>query len=208
MSATQTNTSTNTKKSDRHTANIGQSFLSASIEKCNKIFHQYLPSETQSSIRRNISIFVHDKPLLASFLVSNLVISGLPVLLFLVFAITLSVITLTTAIVFGLLAAAFFILFMLGGALFLIIPIFSFTTFIAVTTWLLVITAFYVVKWTGERGANKDDLSQAAPERQWSTLDGSSAQVILPSPRHSLHPQNIEDFKKAQWQCGSSHANE
>lgn len=110
------------------------------------ILDKILPPEKREDMKAKITKFATEKPYLASFLLSQIAISGLPMFLFVVMTITVAVFALVAGLLVGLLGAILFILAAVGFALIILLPILFFTTFAAVGIWLWGMGAYYIIK--------------------------------------------------------------
>lgn len=86
-----------------------------------------LPPQQRREIAQNLRLFAQDNPKLASFLAVQAGMAGLPLVLFLAFATTTLLVSLSTCLLLGLLAALAFTFFIIGFALIFVVP----TVFIA-----------------------------------------------------------------------------
>lgn len=111
------------------------------------LLDRVLPPETRAAIMEKLTKFAHDQPLLASFLLSHVAISGIPVFLFVALIITVTLVALVVGLLVGLLGAVLFILGAVGFALLFLFPVLFFTTFAAVGVWLFGVGAYYLIKW-------------------------------------------------------------
>lgn len=84
------------------------------------------------------------------FLLTNFALTGLPLLLFIVFTITVFVFSLVAALLVGVLAALAFTVFMVGIALIIILPTVFMTTMGATFLFLWGLGGYYIVKWFNE----------------------------------------------------------
>lgn len=86
-----------------------------------------LPPQQRKEIAQNLHFFAESNPKLAAFLATQAVLAGLPLVLFLAFATMTLLVSLTTCLLLGLLAALAFTFLVVGFALIFVIP----TVFIA-----------------------------------------------------------------------------
>lgn len=106
-----------------------------------------LPPERRANLIAKVNKFAAERPGVASFLLSHIALSGLPIAIFVIFTITVAIVALLVAIVVALLAAVLFIVVMAGFALAILFPILLFTTFVAVAVWFWCWGAYYLLKW-------------------------------------------------------------
>ncbi|KAH9872750.1 hypothetical protein J1614_005144 [Plenodomus biglobosus] len=86
-----------------------------------------LPPQQRKEIAQNLRIFAERNPKLAAFLVTQAVLAGLPLVLFFAFATTTLLVSLTTCLLLGLLAALAFTFLVVGFVLIFVVP----TVFVA-----------------------------------------------------------------------------
>ncbi|KAI6776286.1 hypothetical protein HG530_000231 [Fusarium avenaceum] len=96
------------------------------------------PSSRQQAYDNAIS-FASSRPVLFSFIVSQLLLCLLPLLIFLTFSVS--------TIVFVLGVAAVFALFWIGVALLILVPALIFTSSIAVLVWGWAVGSFVIARW-------------------------------------------------------------
>ncbi len=88
-----------------------------------------------------------------TFLGMNIMITGLPLGVFILFTITVLIFSLIVGLVLGLLAAVLFTLFMVGVALSIVLPFVFFTTMVACFLFLWGLGGYYIIKWANKRGS-------------------------------------------------------
>ncbi|MCJ1423760.1 hypothetical protein MMC29_001644 [Sticta canariensis] len=116
--------------------NQGQSFL-------DRVF----PPEKRNELSAKLSKFATEKPMLASFIFSQIALSGIPLGLFVVMTITVIIFSLLGALLVGLLGALVFIVVAIGFALIILLPTLFVTTFAAAFIWLWGVGGYYLLKW-------------------------------------------------------------
>ncbi|KAF2999274.1 hypothetical protein E8E13_003766 [Curvularia kusanoi] len=95
-------------------ANVGNGFEHAA--------NRVLPPQQRERALENLRSFSVRNPRLASFLAAQTALAGLPILLFLAFAISTLFASLVTCVLLGVIAAFLFTFFITGFALFFLIP--------------------------------------------------------------------------------------
>jgi len=98
-------------------------------------------------MKEKLMKWAKEYPALVSFLVSNLALSGPPLVLFAIMTLTIVVFALIVGIVVGLVGAVLFILAAVGFALVILLPTLFFTTLVAVATWLAGMGLYSLVKY-------------------------------------------------------------
>ncbi|KAH7198527.1 uncharacterized protein B0J16DRAFT_40153 [Fusarium flagelliforme] len=96
------------------------------------------PSSRQRAYDNTMS-FASSRPILFSFIVSQLLLSFLPLLIFVIFSLS--------TILFALGSAIIFALFWIGVALLVLVPALLVTSSIAVLVWGWAIGSFVVARW-------------------------------------------------------------
>jgi hypothetical protein len=112
---------------------------------------RWFPPEKRESLKAKLTKFATEKPMLASFLLSQIALSGIPLTLFAVMTLGVIVFALVAALVVALLGALLFIVFCVGVALIILLPTLFMTTFAAAFIWLWGVGAYYIIKWFNEK---------------------------------------------------------
>lgn len=108
-----------------------------------------LPPERRENLRQRLVLFATSHPALATLLLSQVVFSGIPLILFVLLTVGVLVFSLVAALVVAVLAALLFTVFCVGFALLILLPTLFITTFTGVGVWLWGWGAYHVVKWFG-----------------------------------------------------------
>ncbi|KAF2630462.1 hypothetical protein BU25DRAFT_489222 [Macroventuria anomochaeta] len=85
--------------------------------------NRLLPPKHREHALENLRAFSVRNPKLASFLAAQTALAGLPILLFLAFAVATLIVSLVTCIILGVIAALVFTLFTTGFALLFVVPV-------------------------------------------------------------------------------------
>lgn len=120
--------------------NMGKGFLD-----------KIIPPATREDMKSKLTKFATEKPYLASFLLSQIALSGLPLALFVIMTISVALFAIIAGLLVGLLGAVLFIVGAVGFALIILLPVLFFTTFAAVTIWLWGMGAYSIVKAFNEK---------------------------------------------------------
>ncbi|KAF2261085.1 hypothetical protein CC78DRAFT_570814 [Lojkania enalia] len=118
-----------------------------------KILNKILPPEKRAEIVTKLQQFAVNNPKLAAFITTQIVLTGLPLLLFLTFSLTVFLFSLIAALLIGLVAALLFTVFMVGVALVIVLPTVFMTTFAASFIFLWGLGGYYLLKWFNEGDA-------------------------------------------------------
>jgi len=116
--------------------NIGQGSL-------DKVF----PHEQRKAWKAWLAGFATERPYLTSFLLSQIIISGLPLVLFAITTVAVFVFALIAGVLVGVLGALLFVGFTVGVALLILLPTLFFTTTAAVFVWLWGVSISFIIKW-------------------------------------------------------------
>jgi len=95
--------------------------------------------DTRNQVYTNISTFSREQPLLASFLLIQLILSFTPVALFASFAIGTILVSFITALLFS--------LFWIGAALLVLVPVLFITTSLGIAIWFWAVGTYIVSRW-------------------------------------------------------------
>ncbi|EWG47352.1 hypothetical protein FVEG_07481 [Fusarium verticillioides 7600] len=98
-----------------------------------------VPPNSRQKAYDNTASFASSRPILFSFIVSQLLLSFLPLLIFLTFSLSTIIFVLGAAIVFA--------LFWIGVALLVLVPALLVTSSIAVLVWGWAIGSFIIARW-------------------------------------------------------------
>ncbi|KAF2738563.1 hypothetical protein EJ04DRAFT_412966, partial [Polyplosphaeria fusca] len=163
----------------------------------NRVF----PPEQRAETLNKLQQFAINNPKLAVFLTTQIALTGLPILLFLTFSVTVFLFSLIAALLIGLIAAVLFTAFMVGVALLVLLPTVFLTTFGATFIFLWGLGGYYILKWfnDGEAPAPEgfaigDKLNNLTGGRMGWLMDGSR--------------KTIEDKKTGADQTPKTHGSE
>lgn len=136
---------------------------------------KFFPPEKREEWKAWLTKFATEKPYLASFLLSQIALSGLPLALFAFMSVTVFIFALLAGILVGVLGALLFVVAAVGFALLILLPILFFTTGAAVFIWLWGVGAYYIVKWFNQKdvpGIHSDAAGGLAKATGLSDLPG------------------------------------
>lgn len=109
-------------------------------------FDSIFPPEKRNELVAKISKFATEKPMLASFLASQIALTGFPLGLFIVMTITVVIFALLAGLIIGLVGAVLFIVVCVGFALIILLPTLFLTTAAATFIWLWGMGGYYILK--------------------------------------------------------------
>ncbi|MCJ1479730.1 hypothetical protein MMC13_008416 [Lambiella insularis] len=123
------------------------------------LLDRFFPPERRAELSAKLNKFATEKPMFASFLLSQIALSGIPIALFVVMTIGVFVFALVAALVIGVLGALLFTAFCVGVALLVLLPVLFITTFAGAFIWLWGVGTYYILKWFNQKdipGVHKD----------------------------------------------------
>lgn len=112
---------------------------------------RFFPPEKREQWKSWLVKFATERPYLASFLLSQIALSGMPLALFALMTLTVFIFALLAGILVGVLGALLFIVAAVGFALIILLPVLFFTTGAAVFIWLWGMGAYFIVKWFNQK---------------------------------------------------------
>ncbi|KAK4226400.1 hypothetical protein QBC38DRAFT_230369 [Podospora fimiseda] len=152
--------------------------LSSLLSFASQQFNRIAPPETRSKLYSQTSQFASARPLVFSFLATQLLLSFIPLLLFISFSIS--------TILFSLAAALFFSLFWLGVAALFLIPTLCVIGGIGVLFWVWGVGSYVAGKWA--LGVLNTYLSSTSP----------NSSAVAP-PKYEAGPsKKVKDVKWAE----------
>ncbi|RVX71016.1 hypothetical protein B0A52_03381 [Exophiala mesophila] len=142
---------------------------------------RFFPPEKREEWKAWLTKFATERPYLASFLLSQIALSGLPLVLFGVMSVTVFIFALLAGILVGVIGALLFVVAALGFALIILLPTLFFTTAAAVFIWLWGVGAYFIVKWFNQKdipGIHTDVSSGLAKQSGLSDLPGVGENLL------------------------------
>jgi len=143
----------------------------------------FFPPEKRAELIAKVQAFAISNPKLSAFLLTNFALTGLPLIMFVVFSITVFIFSLVAALLIALLAALLFTAFMVGTALLIVLPTVFLTTMAATFLFLWGLGGYYILKWfnEGESPASEglaigDKLNSLTGGRIGFLMDGARKQ--------------------------------
>ncbi|KAL8854147.1 MAG: hypothetical protein Q9221_001069 [Calogaya cf. arnoldii] len=128
-----------------------QGSLTGMLNKGTEWLDRIMPPERRNELMAKISKFATEKPAMASFILSHLALSGVPMGLFIIMTITVVVFSILVALILAVLAAVLFSVACVGFALIILLPTLFITTAAASFIWLWGIGAYYILKWFNKK---------------------------------------------------------
>ncbi|KAL8728436.1 MAG: hypothetical protein Q9166_005398 [cf. Caloplaca sp. 2 TL-2023] len=128
-----------------------QGSLTGIVNKGSEWLDRIMPPERRDEIMAKISKFATEKPMMASFILSHLALSGVPMGLFVIMTITVVIFSIIAALILAVLAAVVFSVVCVGFALVILLPTLFVTTAAASFIWLWGVGAYYIIKWFNKK---------------------------------------------------------
>lgn len=119
--------------------------------KAKAVVNRVLPPERLENVQQHLISFATTHPVLATLVLSQVVFSGIPLILFVLLAVGVLVFSLVAALVIALLGALLFTVFCVGIALLFLLPTLFVTTFFGVGVWLWAWGAYLIARRFGAR---------------------------------------------------------
>ncbi|KAF9734128.1 hypothetical protein PMIN01_08471 [Paraphaeosphaeria minitans] len=136
------------------------------------------------------------------FLATHVVLTGVPILLFTLFTLSIFVFSLVTALLASILAAVFFTFFMVSVALLFLVPTLFLATFTASFLFLWGLAGWYVVKWFTQ-GADSV-LDRKSISDRVDRFTGSRAGWVSSGASEKREITLSDDGQDAKW-CAKDH---
>lgn len=114
------------------------------------VLDRILPPEKRAEMLAKLQEFAINNPKLAAFLTAQIAFTGIPLLLFFTFSLTVFLFSLIAALLIGVVAALLFTVLMLGVALIVVLPTVFLTTFAASFIFLWGLGGYYLMTWFNE----------------------------------------------------------
>ncbi|KFY99519.1 hypothetical protein V498_00670, partial [Pseudogymnoascus sp. VKM F-4517 (FW-2822)] len=108
-------------------------------ERARTLLDRVISPDVRRAVYTNVRTFAHDQPLLASFILSHLLLSLPPLLLFASFVLGVALL--------AALAALAFTLFWTGLALLVLLPVLCVTGALGVGVWVWAVATYGVARW-------------------------------------------------------------
>ncbi|KAK5279562.1 hypothetical protein LTR40_007623, partial [Exophiala xenobiotica] len=122
------------------------------ISTAGAILDRALPPQRREQYKNWLIKFATDRPYLASFLLSQIALSGIPLVLFCCMTVSVFIFSILAGVLLGVIGGLMFAVPAMGLALLILLPVLFFTTAAAVFIWLWGVGACYVIKWLSQRG--------------------------------------------------------
>ncbi|KAE8553110.1 hypothetical protein EYB25_004489 [Talaromyces marneffei] len=142
-----------------------RTILSSTWTQIGATINNNLPPETREQIKQNLDLFARSRPILATLVLSQLALSGIPLLFFISLTAGIFIFNLVTALLLSVLGALMVTLFCMGLGSLILIPTLFVTTLTAGGIWLWGWGLYYAVQWIGSGDMTRLSLL-LSPQRQ------------------------------------------
>ncbi len=122
------------------------------ISTSSTILDRALPPQRREQYKNWLIKFATERPYLASFLLSQIALSGLPLVLFCCMTVSVFIFSILAGVLLGVIGGLLFAVPAMGLALLILLPVLFFTTAAAVSIWLWGVGGYNVIKWLSHRG--------------------------------------------------------
>ncbi|CAO1603779.1 hypothetical protein XANCAGTX0491_007357 [Xanthoria calcicola] len=188
-----------------------QGSLTGMLNKGTEWLDRIMPPERRNELMAKISKFATEKPMMASFILSHLALSGVPMGLFIIMTITVVVFSIIVALILAVLAAVLFSVACVGFALIILLPTLFITTAAASFIWLWGIGAYYLLKWFNKKeipGIHKPMDEGIGSELGLDALTGDKAPPPQTEKANGSANGHAKEGKKDGTPNGSANAKE
>jgi Promethin len=145
-------TSTGSTIVNGYLKSVIQTTISSITERLEKIADRIMTPKRRETVQQHVLLFTISRPLLATFLYSQIAFSGTPIVIFILFTIGVFLFSFLSALIVAAVIALAFTGLCVGFALLVLLPTVIVTTFIGVTAWICGWTLYYIVsKWLVKR---------------------------------------------------------
>ncbi|KAL8948056.1 MAG: hypothetical protein Q9222_005723 [Ikaeria aurantiellina] len=168
-----------------------QGSLTGMVNKGSAWIDSIFPPERRNELIAKLNKFATEKPMMASFILSHLALSGIPMGLFVIMTITVVVFSIIAALILAVLAAVVFSVVCVGFALVILLPTLFITTAAATFIWLWGVGSYYLLKWFNKKeipGIHKPLGDGVAGDLSLDALTGDKAPP--PSGKENGHAAN------------------
>jgi ABC-type multidrug transport system fused ATPase/permease subunit len=152
------------------------------------VVNRVLPPERLENAQQHLISFATTHPVLATLVLSQVVFSGIPLILFVLLTVGVLVFSLVAALVIALLGSLLFTVFCVGIALLFLLPTLFVTTFLGVGVWFWAWSAYLIVRRFGSR--DTEQLTRLSS-------DLTSHFLGRPGENGDLHNEHVEKQEKA-----------
>ena len=153
-----------------------QSGLGAMMNTGQSLLDRFIPPKNRENMEEKLTKFATEKPMFASFLLSQIALSGAPLALFAVMTVGVFAVAIVAALVIAVVGALLFTVVCVGFALIILLPTLFMTSFAAAFIWLWGMGAYYILKWF-----NKTDIPGIHTPMADGMLDQSGLKDHLPN---------------------------
>jgi hypothetical protein len=155
--------------------NTAQNFGDQAAEHGRNLLDRISTPDQRKAVVDKAQCFINAHPKLSALVGLNLVLTGVPLLFFILFSVGTFVLSIVVALVVALIAAVTFTLFSVGVALFFLLPIVFVTTASACFLFFWGLVGYFILRWaTAEKGVDNGQGRQTTGEKLNRLTDGKS----------------------------------
>ncbi|SMQ53332.1 unnamed protein product [Zymoseptoria tritici ST99CH_3D7] len=173
------------------------SMASTVAAKGQALVDRIFPPEKRAAFLAQLQSFMLANPKLSAFLGMNLLLTGVPLGLFVLFSVSVFIFALVVALILALLGAVLFTLFCVGVALLIVLPTIMFTTFAATFLFLWGLGGYYILRWANgdSRGSENGQASEGnAIGDKLNSLTGGRLTGFMEDARGQNAKKGIEGY--------------
>ncbi|KIW16693.1 hypothetical protein PV08_03881 [Exophiala spinifera] len=159
-----------------------QGAITKTVTTSGRAIDRFLPPQRRERWKDAIVAFASKRPYLAGFLALQIVMNGVPLVLFACTTVSIFIFSLLTGILVGILGGLLFVVPAIGLGLLLLMPLLFFTTAAAVCVWIWAVAAYATVNWLGS-GRREDTAAPPQSGGTTKTVGANGANGATPPTR-------------------------
>ncbi|OJD38949.1 uncharacterized protein BKCO1_30006 [Diplodia corticola] len=160
-------------------------------EKAQNVLDSLFPPEKRAEMFSRLQAFAVNNPKLSAFLLTNFALTGLPLVMFAVFTLTVFVFSLVAALLVAVLVALLATAFMVGIALLVVLPTIFLTTMGASFLFLWGLGGYYIMKWFNQGGDGPAAKGTAIGDKL-NNLTGGRLDFLMNDTRSQAYKNGAE----------------
>ncbi|KAL0262191.1 hypothetical protein SLS55_003630 [Diplodia seriata] len=178
-------------------------------EKAQNVLDSLFPPEKRAEMFSRLQAFAVNNPKLSAFLLTNFALTGLPLVMFAVFTLTVFVFSLVAALLVAVLVALLATAFMVGIALLVVLPTIFLTTMGASFLFLWGLGGYYIMKWFNQGGEGPAAKGSAIGDKL-NNLTGGRLDFLMNDTRSQAYKNeaNKKDDDKSEGEKSTNGSNE
>ncbi|KAL1637313.1 hypothetical protein SLS58_009404 [Diplodia intermedia] len=179
-------------------------------EKAQNVLDSLFPPEKRAEMFSRLQAFAVNNPKLSAFLLTNFALTGLPLVMFAVFTLTVFVFSLVAALLVAVLVALLATAFMVGIALLVVLPTIFLTTMGASFLFLWGLGGYYIMKWFNQGGGEGPAAKGSAIGDKLNNLTGGRLDFLMNDTRSQAYKNeaNKKDDDKSEGEKNTNGSSE